>query len=495
MKPGNILIARQAGRDHVYLSDFGLTKEATSESGLTDPGQFVGTADYVAPEQIKGEPVDGRADVYSLGCVLVECLTGEPPFRSDRMLAALYAHVEQPPPSVRERRPELPAGIDSVVGKALAKRPADRFQSCGELIGAAWAELQLSGELPRAELPVRRRWRLVLLAVAAIAVVAASVIAVVFARGGEAESGPPPKPILPLAGNSVVRIDPKTNEVVAASAVDRPRALAVGDGAIWVIDRTDQKLLQLDPVTNAVTKTIDVARAGPPTSIFAAAGFVWTEHYPSGPSALVWAVWRYDPETDSFAKVESGPVTYLLDARDRAVWISDCCPSVIARVLPETGEVVQTLPLPEDVHTALLAPADGSLWAALFEGLPGVGGYPETISRIDPSTGAILATVDLGFSPVDLAAGEGEVWLVDRAGDAVVRIDAATGRLGDRVTVGRAPERIAIGEGAVWVTSFRDGTVTRIDPTSLDVTSIPVGGTPTDVAVGEGGVWVAVQTR
>src|SRR5919198_4424074 len=129
VKPGNILLASGVGverTDHVYLADFGLTKQALSVSGMTATGQFVGTIDYVAPEQIKGEPVDGRADVYSLGGVLYESLTGSPPYKADAEVAVLWAHIQGRPPKVTARRTDLPPEIDDVVAKAMAKSPKDR---------------------------------------------------------------------------------------------------------------------------------------------------------------------------------------------------------------------------------------------------------------------------------------------------------------------------------------------------------------------------------
>src|SRR5205823_13684274 len=128
VKPGNILIAQNSeGEEHVYLSDFGLTKRPSSESGITATGQFVGTLDYAAPEQFEGKPLDGRTDVYSLGGVLYECLTGEVPFRADQDAAIMFAHLMSEVPKVTATRPELPADVDPVVAKAMAKSPADRF--------------------------------------------------------------------------------------------------------------------------------------------------------------------------------------------------------------------------------------------------------------------------------------------------------------------------------------------------------------------------------
>ena len=135
VKPGNILVA--AG-DHVYLTDFGLTKRMTDTRGPTATGMFVGTVDYIAPEQIEGRRIDARADVYALGCVVYQMLSGRVPFPRDSELAKLYAHVNDAPPPLEG----VPAPLTAAVMRAMAKRPADRFLSAGDfgravLAGAA----------------------------------------------------------------------------------------------------------------------------------------------------------------------------------------------------------------------------------------------------------------------------------------------------------------------------------------------------------------------
>ncbi|MDT0447913.1 serine/threonine-protein kinase [Streptomyces hesseae] len=139
VKPGNILVAEGTDADHpehVYLTDFGLTKKSLSLTGYTRVGQFVGTLDYVAPEQISGKPVDGRCDVYSLACVVFEMLTGAPPFRREDDMALLWAHQYEPPPRLSELLPGLPPDVDDVLATALAKAPDDRFDSCLRFVTA-----------------------------------------------------------------------------------------------------------------------------------------------------------------------------------------------------------------------------------------------------------------------------------------------------------------------------------------------------------------------
>jgi hypothetical protein len=121
----------------VYLTDFGLTKRTSELSGgLTGTGHFLGTVDYVSPEQIQGQPVGSGTDIYALGCVLYECLTGQLPFRREDDAALLWAHLVEAPPPVTAVRPEIPGAVNSVVGRAMAKDPADRYESCQELVAA-----------------------------------------------------------------------------------------------------------------------------------------------------------------------------------------------------------------------------------------------------------------------------------------------------------------------------------------------------------------------
>jgi serine/threonine protein kinase len=165
VKPANMLLdtsSRAAGghrSDHAYLTDFGISKNAQSAAGLTVAGQIMGTLEYAAPEQIDGEPVDARTDVYALACSTFELLSGEPPFRQRIGPALIYAQLSQAPPSLVQRRPELALPVDYVLAKAMAKAPADRYLTCGayavdlgralQLI-AGQVEATAQGEIPPA---------------------------------------------------------------------------------------------------------------------------------------------------------------------------------------------------------------------------------------------------------------------------------------------------------------------------------------------------------
>jgi serine/threonine protein kinase len=205
IKPANMLLdARPDRPDHVYLSDFGLSKDTAGSTGLTQTGSFVGTVDYVAPEQIDGRPVDGRADQYALACAAFEMLSGEPPFRRDHGMAVLAAHMSQPPPSLTAKRAGLPAAVDAVFARALAKSAQDRYRTCGEFSDAMRDALGFGGysggpkashpptepawaafppPLPPQRGPVRQyrrvTWRWPVAFAAAVVVAAAAALAVV----------------------------------------------------------------------------------------------------------------------------------------------------------------------------------------------------------------------------------------------------------------------------------------------------------------------------
>ncbi len=202
VKPANILLAAAAGGDHVYLTDFGLSRHVHATSGPTRTGAFMGTIDYVAPEQARGERVDARADVYSLGCVLFTALTGGVPFDLDNDLAKLYAHDRSPAPSVLERNPDLPEAFETVLARALEKQPDERYQSAGDLGRAALAAAAGS-PLPKTE-------RLVAAGAAAPEDPEASEATTV-----ERDPPPPTRPASPAAASTV--FEPTTGPKSAAA--------------------------------------------------------------------------------------------------------------------------------------------------------------------------------------------------------------------------------------------------------------------------------------
>src|SRR5581483_9146693 len=148
VKPSNVLLSGPPGKEHCYLADFGLSTSASDRS-IADAAQIVGTIDYVAPEQIRGAEVDGRADVYSLACLLYECLVGEVPFRRASDVAVIYAHLEEPVPSASRRAPALPSAVDAVLERGTAKLAEERWPTCAALVEAARSAFGDGAAIPR----------------------------------------------------------------------------------------------------------------------------------------------------------------------------------------------------------------------------------------------------------------------------------------------------------------------------------------------------------
>ena len=137
VKPGNILVdSRRGGPEHAYLTDFGIARAMLSAGTLTVAGQFLGTPDYAAPEQVNGQPVDGRADQYALACVAFELLSGTVPFKRELPIAVLYAHLSTPPPLLTAVRQDLPPAVDEVLLRAMAKNPDERYPTCADFADA-----------------------------------------------------------------------------------------------------------------------------------------------------------------------------------------------------------------------------------------------------------------------------------------------------------------------------------------------------------------------
>jgi serine/threonine-protein kinase len=237
VKPANVLIATGKGverADHAYLTDFGLTKHRGSQSGLTEASAFIGTLDYIAPEQVEGKPVDGRTDEYGLACVAFECLAGRVPFVRDTDIAVAMAHLRDAPPSAVELRPELPAEVDAVLARGMAKRLDDRYPTCEAFVVALRGALGVQPTEQRlAPTPGDRRTRGLILGAAAVLLVA--VVAVV--AGGVGVGGVGGDAALaPSAG-------PASPGVLASPAVAGPTIEHIGEPTGAFPNSAEQALL------------------------------------------------------------------------------------------------------------------------------------------------------------------------------------------------------------------------------------------------------------
>lgn len=493
VKPGNVLLTREDGRDTAYLTDFGLTRPAALESAHTEVGQFVGTASYTAPEQIAHKPLDSRADVYSLGCLVYECLTGEPPFATDSLMALLWAHVNERRPSVVERRAGLPPDLDRVLNRAMARSPEDRYATCGDFVRDLRAVFALGRivRMRRVEWWWQRWSRFALAAGVIVALtIAAAVAGVLLLRGGTEAAA---SPTLAPQKDSLQRIDPRANRVVATiDAGPRLDEVAAGSSGVWTLDTVDGRFARVNPTRNvAVGRGSTLGEA-----VALAVGFdaLWIARL-EGSTARSGTLLRIDPKAPGRADALTVPVvqrgsphvtftdlTVAADGPARGLWLASPNGLSIEHVLPlgtPAGEVLMGDRVPQFVAADSSEVWVASAWA---------------LTKIDPQRRRVVATIPLPFRPSGIALAARRVWVSNSLARSVWVVDAQTNLVIRRIRVGRAPEAVASGFGSVWVTNRADGTVSRIDPQTMRVTAtLTVGGAPEDVAVGAGAVWVATH--
>jgi len=503
VKTANILVTPgPEGSDHAYLSDFGLTKRPDSRSGLTKTGQFLGSVDYVAPEQIEGKAIDGRADVYSLGCVLFECLTGRVPFERDSEMAVLWAHMQAPPPAVSEVRPELPAALDPVLAKAMAKAPDERYPTCQafavaarEALGTSTGERPTGGSVPAPPGPsppspsARRRRSLVVIGVVAV-LVAVAVAAFVLTRGGTVVAPPPPPtptgsatPPSLLNVRGAIRIDPATNRVIAAVPIDQACCVTLGGGALWVELRALENgvpvvagMDKVSPAENSV-----VAPLGDLSTPQFGDGQAWVLDYRRGAARLG----EFDPVTNRIKRSFPSPVANPSVGPvvgEGAVWMADPDHGFF-RIDPATGK---TTNYPFQAGTLVsLAVGAGGVWTT--------DRPSNTVWHLDIATGRVQAIPV--HSPTGIVVTQGGVWIGDGADGELIELSQDGSSLLATVKIGTGSGvywvNVAAGAGSIWVVDWPDGTVSRVDETTRRVVArIKVGSGPTDIIADDSSVWV-----
>jgi hypothetical protein len=484
VKPSNVLL--DAG-EHVYLADFGLTRRLDEQGAQLGDGRSLGTPAYLAPEQIEGAAVDGRADIYSLGCLLYECLTGEAPVVRDSRLAVAWAHLEEEPPTASEHNPQLPAELDAVLRQAMAKEPADRHPTCSELVAAAEATLGL-----------RRRSGLRRGAAVVVALLAlAALLAVVVGQRGDTSAGSG----LVVSANTLVRVDPSTNAVTQVIDVgEDPAAIAVGGRSVWVYSAADSTLSEIDSVTRSVRHTTPVSIVpldlGPLTGPILAAD-----------TGGAWFV-GWDPESGDTVLTRIlpgglGTRAHTLTGQAGAVVVADGsawvlvhrgASNAVLRLDLETGAVRGRVRLPSGSAEAMidgLAVGGGFVWATESRSA--------ILHRVDLVSGATHSR-DLGTLTTSPVFGFGWLWLcADTPDRHMLRVDPRTLRSSlARNALPAENGRFAVGHGSLWRHDLPSGTVMRFDARTGDPAGIirvippgpaDTGLSVTSIAAGAGGVW------
>lgn len=464
VKPHNILLEGA----HAYLTDFGLAK-ALGDSGVLSGASIVGTVEYMSPEQWRGEKVGPAADVYSLGCVLYECLTGVVP----------YARLEG------DAEPRMPQGLDRVIERAVAKDPAERYATAGELIQAAG---ERQGATPavtqvltdpadrptgRAESyaplgtpssrpvdggewwdrlgPRARQWIGASVAVAAGAVALALLL---LGGGGPSVSAP-------------------------IEVARPPLRLAVGASSVWVTSATDGTLSRIDPESRRVV--------GPPlhlekgiAGVTTGKGSVWVASPRRG------EVLQVDPDTEEVrARIDVGGRPGAIVFGGGRVWVADDEGGGVTAINPKGGRIFKRH-VPPYVAPLRLAVGAGAVWVS--------SASTGAVRRIDLATATAGPPIPVGRGPAGITVAGGLVWIANSRSDSVSRVDSATRTLvGLPIPVGERPGGIDAGTESVWVANSTDGTVSRIGIQSGETEGSPidVGPQPGAVAIGSEAIWVA----
>lgn len=507
VKPANVLVDRDG---HVYVADFGLAKHALSR-GATASGHWVGTLDYVAPEQVRGGQVDARADVYALGGVLCFVLTGQVPFERDGDEAKLWAQLSAPPPHPSQLRAGVPRAFDSVIERAMAKAPERRYPSAGDLGRAAVAAA--SGGAPSA--PER---------MVARGAAAPGGKSIEYALGPDGSTvtapGPEPKPVgksrrsfrrrvgpLALAGLVVAaaiiavvvisRDAPRTRSgatIRVAETIDdvgrRPNGVAVVGGVVWVtsaelprVERIDgvtgrdmdqrplvglgassivsagssvwvaarraQRVVQIDARSGRVIRRL--RPGGPPRRLAVGLGSVWVATLADAARGA--QLVRYDHAgNEQYRWAMPRGVAALATGAD-FVWIAERDVTDVVRLDPRTGKITEWAPLvgpPTGLYYG-----GGYVWATMPS--------EDSIARINPRRAGSPVTTAAGHEPTQVVMAGGHLFVASNTDHSVRVLNPNTGRQARApLIVANNPYAITADEDAVWVTGISENTLTRI---------------------------------
>jgi YVTN family beta-propeller protein len=470
VKPANMLLDVRPGRpDHVYLSDFGLSKASLAASGLTGTGHFIGTLDYISPEQIEGRAVDGRADQYALACAAFEMLAGQPPFPRDQGLAVVAAHLSTPAPLVRSRRPGLPGGVDRVLARALAKAPSDRFASCGDFAEALRAALGLApyddtGSASRPPL-----------------------------RTPTQVAAPPAKPAAVTPEPAAVAPEPADSGPPGSGADDRPvprTGPAPGREDAWAATVDASRVAappRREPVPPAPgPDQVKGWRPNRRVSVIAAAGAAVAA---AAIIALVISIRPAPtdhgsaPASHRSAPAGHGSTPVALALPPSTAYVANYSDNTVTPIDVATGSAGTPIKGVTNPGAIAITPDGKTAYVANYDG--------KTVTPIDLATGSVGTAIQVGNDPEAVAiTPDGKTAYVvlspDNGNGTVTPIDLATGSAGTAIQVGQGPDAIAItpdGKTA-YVVNNGSGTVTPIDlATGSAGNPIQVGNQPDAIAI------------
>jgi serine/threonine protein kinase/streptogramin lyase len=439
VKPANVLVTGPPGARHAFLTDFGISKEIQGGSSVTRTGHVVGSMDYISPEALGSRPVDGRSDVYSLGCVLFHALTGQVPFPRDNTAARMYAHMHTPAPAPSAVVPGIGGAFDAVLAYALAKRPDDRYATAGELGMAAMAA---AGSTPAAWSP-------------------------------PAVSSYPRQPTIPPQSGPTHISSPRINPSPGIPSQSNPSQTSPPWHApAWTPPRTDGQpephrfagpppaapprsrrrlLLAVSGVLAVVALAAGLLVAVPGLTGGTSGPTTTPTAVPTVPAGRVVG----DP-----IPVGAGPIDLIGGAG--YIWTADADDGTIARIDPATRAATK---IAVSGQPNSLVVGQGKAW---------VWNYSSAITPVDVTSGKVGELIRTQIDISAIAADDTSVWFLAPDSNAVGRIDMKTGRFtGDLIQLGRRPDSLAIDGTRLYVVSRSDRSLTTIDTTTRAVVGTP----------------------
>lgn len=475
VKPANILLTHD---DFACLVDFGLAN-AASDAKLTSAGNTIGTFAYMAPERLAHEEVDHRADIYALGCVLYECLTGASPYPTGDMAALIAAHLTSPIPRPSRQRPEIPTEFDDVIAHGMAKAPAARYATAGDLATAARRALASASQpanptttsvdsaVPEANSP-RRSGKIAMLVTASVLILAAA-IAIPYWVGHRHHSSSALSPSTVIAG------------VAASIPVGKhPEGVAVDPGTrtAYTANYRDSTVSVIDTAGRAVTATIPVSRGPLGIAVDPAAHLAYTANNRDDTVSVIDTASRTVTAT---VKVGTNPWAVAVDPTTHTAYATNNWDNSVSIIEPTNHTVTTTIQVGKHPQWVVVDPTAHTAYVT--------NSSDNTVSVIDTTNHTVTTTtIKVGNAPlgaaVDPAAhtayvanyGDGTVSVIDTAGRAVT----AT------IKVGANPWGVAVDPTAhtAYTTNSGDGTVSVIDTNNHAVTAtINVGNRLWAVAV------------
>jgi serine/threonine-protein kinase len=530
VKPANVMLTTAHGQEHVYLTDFGLTKRAGSGTALTRTGAFVGTPDYMPPEQIKGERSDARTDVYALGCLLFHALTGRTPYDRDTEVAKMYAQLHDEPPSAAEAVPGTPTALDAVIARALAKDADERYLSAGDLGRAARAALagkdpsqperSLATGLaaPPTELSPAASPQPDLTAATPppgeTAATPPPGETAATPRPGATAATPPPPAAQPPAPQPPAAQPPAPQPPAAQPAAAPPpraaprpasppsRALPIAFVALLVLGVVVAALAvtgvfsgddgdggnggfsdrPADTAGKATApKVVETIAAGDgPDGIAVDGTTVWVSNSRGG------TLTRLSTKTNEQIgeRIQVGANPDEVEARNGVVWVANTDDGTVTRWEAGDQQEFAVGAGPEG-----LSLGQRFLWVA--------NGDSDSVSRIDLSSGEVLPPIGVGKKPIGIYAGERFVWVTNSFSNSVTRLDPSSGAIVDTIEeVGKNIRAVTEAFGFAWVSSAQpNGTVMRLDLDTGEVLdTIEVGAKSKEMVAAGDYLWVVNET-